>query len=138
MEETKQRRPTRESPEITETHLASPLLNNYIFVAPPENRQRLLKRYYKRPTLLAANVAPPENRQRLLKLIRRRSRNPVQIVAPPENRQRLLKRLPLTSRLPRVIGRPTRESPEITETFLKNMVIRFYYKSPHQRIARDY
>ncbi len=40
------------------------------------------------------------------------------VVAPPENRQRLLKLAVLPRPATTVVGRPTRESPEITETLL--------------------
>ena len=83
-------------------------------------------------------VAPPENRQRLLKLMKLR------IVV--SNRQRRPTReSPEITETPfpngdaeRLIGRPTRESPEITETQVVFEHVLIGQMSPHQRIARDY
>ncbi len=83
-------------------------------------------------------------------------------VAPPENRQRLLKQNHSAAAAQQHGRRPTRESPEITETFGLNRfgelakvappenrqrLLKHQWQgydlwlvdtSPHQRIARDY
>ena len=86
-------RPTRESPEITETYNPGP-------VAQWQSKGR--------PTRES-----PEITETLLPGSHCHVRGGV---APPENRQRLLKRRHTLERQRQIEGRPTRESPEITET----------------------
>jgi len=107
-------------------------------VAPPENRQRLLKEPNSVAAASGVAVAPPENRQRLLKVRYFDALRALNGVAPPENRQRLLKDL-LEAKLAAIAEScPTRESPEITERFTSRAGVVVVNQLPHQRIARDY
>ncbi len=112
-----------------------------LWVAPPENRQRLLKRLifyhlalhaFSRPTRESPEITETEeNPPDGWDTWGRPTRESPEItetyfqqgvphlsypVAPPENRQRLLKQWAIRYLTVHMIGRPTRESPEITET----------------------